>query len=159
MRAALQLAKVAERKGEVPIGAIIVREADGLVLGSGYNLTETLNSSMEHAEMRAIRAASSNLNSWRLNTTGPVVLYSTVEPCMMCLGASSLSRVSRIVFGARNSKFGGMPHTSPLLSEGVYKMDITGGILEDECKITMQRFFRNKRKGSSQESGLVQNIS
>ena len=99
--------------------------------------------------MRAIRAASSNLNSWRLNTTGSVILYSTVEPCMMCLGASCLSRVSRIVFGARNSKFGGTPHTSPLLSEGVYKMDITGGILEDECKITMQRFFRNKRKGNS----------
>ena len=158
MRAALQLAKVAERKGEVPMGAIIVREADGLVLGSGYNLTETLNSSMEHAEMRAIRAASSNLNSWRLNTTGSVILYSTVEPCMMCLGASCLSRVSRIVFGARNSSSAVRLHFA-LLSEGVYKMDITGGILEDECKITMQRFFRNKRKGSSQESGLVPNIS
>lgn len=141
MKTAIYLANVAAKRGEVPIGSVIVLERDHRILGYGYNLIETNNCSLEHAEMRAIRDASNKLESWRLNQCGDVTLYTTIEPCAMCLGASRLSRITSIVYGAKNEKFGS---TSKV--ECTDKLRIIGGILEEECKLPIRSFFKNKRE-------------
>jgi tRNA(adenine34) deaminase len=142
MRTAIHLANVAAKRGEVPIGSVVVLESDCRIIGYGYNLTETANCSLEHAEMRAIRAASKKLDSWRLNLHGDVTLYTTIEPCTMCLGASKLSRVSSIVYGAKNDKYSSISKI-----ECTDKLRIVGGVLEEECKLPMRSFFKKKRKG------------
>ena len=133
MKTAIYLANVAARRGEVPIGSVIVLESDCRIIGYGYNLTETINCSLEHAEMRAIRDASNKLNSWRLNCRGDVTLYTTIEPCTMCLGASKLSRISSIVYGAKNDKYSSISKI-----DCTDKLRIIGGVLEEECKLPMQ---------------------
>ena len=104
MRVCIQLANRAAALGEVPVGALIVRQTNGQVLGQGYNGVEQFQNVTKHAEMVAIESASAKLGSWRLNSEGPVTMYTTVEPCIMCLGASILSRVDQIVYGASNEK-------------------------------------------------------
>ena len=149
MRVCLQLAKKAAALGEVPVGALIVRQTDGQVLGQGYNGVEQFQNVTKHAEMVAIESASAKLGSWRLNSEGPVTMYTTVEPCIMCLGASILSRVDQIVYGAPNKKFGGSKHIFKQNNEHAktlnHHIDIVPGVLEGECAQLMRMFFQERR--------------
>lgn len=143
MRAAMEEAKKAAAIGEVPIGAVIVR--DGEIVGRGYNLRETKKDPTLHAEMIAIREASARLGGWRLIGC---TLYVTLEPCAMCAGAALLARVDRIVFGAFDAEAGccgtlyNLP-ADPRLSAGVA---VTGGVLHGECAGVLRAFFRARRQ-------------
>lgn len=136
MRIALNEAKEALLKNEIPIGAVIV--ANNMILAKTHNLTEKLNDVTAHAEMQAITAAANALGGKYLKNC---TLYLTVEPCQMCAGALYWSQISKIVVGAKDNKrgfetMGGQLHP---------KTEITYGVLEDECKELMLAFFQNKR--------------
>lgn len=137
MRLALDEARRALERDEVPIGAVVV--AGGMVIGRGHNLTEALTDVTAHAEMQAITAAASCLGGKYLKGC---TLYVTVEPCLMCAGALAWSQVERVVYGAVDDKRG--YHTfcaSPFHK----KTQVTGGVLAAECAALMQDFFRKKR--------------
>ncbi len=131
MRQALREAVSAKEEGDVPIGAIIVREA--AVIGRAHNQVERLKDPTAHAEMIAITQAAAALGDWRLNDT---TLYVTKEPCPMCAGAITLARIPRIVFGAGDPQQAGELHAA----------QITRGVLEEECRLLLQDFFRNLRQ-------------
>lgn len=137
MREAYKLAQQAFEEDEVPIGAIIV--AQGKIIGKGYNLTERLNDVTAHAEMQAFTAAANYLGGKYLKDC---TLYVTVEPCVMCAGASYWTQISRIVYGARDEKRGYSSFHSKIIHP---KTEIIGGVLEDECSGLIKSFFRNKR--------------
>lgn len=138
MAEALLEARLALAADEVPIGAIVV--CKGKIIGRGHNLTERLNDVSAHAEMQALTAAANYLGGKYLTDC---ILYVTVEPCVMCAGASYWFQVARIVFGAYDAKLGfgrvNQKITHP-------KTVITGGIMENECAELMRGFFRKKRK-------------
>lgn len=138
MRAALDEAQQAFDADEIPIGAVVVSQ--GRIIGRGHNLTEMLNDVTAHAEMQAITAATNTLGGKYLQDC---TLYVTVEPCMMCAGAIGWSQLSRIVYGTSDEKRGYsvFTHRHPFHP----KATITPGVLADECKELMQRFFKNKR--------------
>lgn len=138
MRAALDEAQQAFDADEIPIGAVVV--CQGRIIGRGHNLTEMLNDVTAHAEMQAITAATNTLGGKYLQDC---TLYVTVEPCMMCAGAIGWSQLSRIVYGASDDKRGYSVFTSRHPFHP--KATITPGVLADECKELMQRFFKNKR--------------
>lgn len=138
MNKALQLAATAYDEGEIPVGAIVV--ADGSkIIGKGYNQTEKLNDVTAHAEILAISAASQYLGAKYLKDC---TLYVTLEPCVMCAGALAWSQVDRIVFGAPDDKrgFSGISRkiTHP-------KTVVLSGVLENECRLLMQDFFKRLR--------------
>lgn len=137
MRKALQEAEAACQKGEIPIGAVVV--CKGRIISRAHNLTETLHDVTAHAEMQAITAAADLLGGKYLTDC---TLYVTVEPCTMCAGAIGWAQVPRIVYGAPDEKRG-YRHYAPHAIHP--KADIVGGILEDECRELMQKFFRDKR--------------
>lgn len=130
MAQALRQARLAESAGDVPVGAVIVRE--GTVIGRAHNQVELLKDPTAHAEMIAITQAASAVGDWRLNG---LTLYVTKEPCPMCGGAIALARITRVVFGAHD------PHTSFQASG----MDIRGGVMAAECAELLQSFFRRLR--------------
>ncbi|WP_133640337.1 nucleoside deaminase [Sphingobacterium paludis] len=136
MREALKLAESAYREDEVPIGAVIVSQ--GKIIGKGYNLTERLNDVTAHAEMQAFTAASNFLGGKYLKDC---TLYVTVEPCVMCAGASYWTQISKVVYGAKDEKRGASKHGN------LYhpKTEVQGGVLETECSELVRSFFRNKR--------------
>ncbi len=137
MRQALNEARQAFDKDEVPIGAVIVSQ--GRIIARAHNLTETLTDVTAHAEMQAITAAANVLGGKYLTDC---VLYVTIEPCPMCAGALGWSQITRIVYGAKDEKRG----YSLICPTALHpKTQITGGILEDECASLMQEFFRSKR--------------
>ena len=137
MREALKLAKTAYEEDEVPIGAVIV--SHGKIIGKGYNLTERLNDVTAHAEMQAFTAAANYLGGKYLKDC---TLYVTVEPCVMCAGASYWSQISRIVYGAKDDKRG----YSALNPKIVHpKTQVVSGVLEDDCADLMKNFFKSKR--------------
>lgn len=138
MRAALDEAQQAFDADEIPIGAVVV--CQGRIIGRGHNLTEMLNDVTAHAEMQAITAAANTLGGKYLQDC---TLYVTVEPCMMCAGAIGWSQLSRIVYGASDDKRGYSAFTNRHPFHP--KATITPGVLADECKELMQRFFKNKR--------------
>ncbi|WP_343530666.1 nucleoside deaminase [Pedobacter sp.] len=138
MRLALNEAKKAYDAQEIPIGAIIV--CKGKVIGRGYNLTEQLNDVTAHAEMQAFTAAAQTLGGKYLKDC---TLYVTIEPCVMCAGASYWTQISRIVYGAKEEKRGFTKINQNLLHP---KTLLTGGILAEECGSLMSAFFVNKRK-------------
>lgn len=142
LREAINEAKLAEEKGEVPVGAVVVRE--GRIIGRGHNLVESLNDPTAHAEVLAIGAAGGQGDSWRLDGT---TLYVTLEPCTMCSGAILLSRVSQVVFGAADPRAGAVTSTARLLEGNPYNhgVEIVGGILAEECSTLLKDFFRKKR--------------
>ena len=143
MKKAFRLGVEAFRKGEVPIGAVIVK--DGKIIGEGYNQVELLRDATAHAEMIAITSAENHGDNWRLiNST----LYVTVEPCMMCTGAILLSRISRIVYGAKDPRMGFMETKYNGVRElNLYKnVEVLGGIMELEIRELMQDFFKKIRK-------------
>lgn len=143
MRRALAFARAAGKRGEVPIGAVIV-SASGEYLGGGGNAVERLTSQLEHAELRAIRGATRKLNDWRLDDAS---IYVTLEPCMMCMSALALSRVGRVVFAARSPLFG-----YRLDKEGALKLytgrikTIEEGLLAEPAGNLLKTFFAQKRE-------------
>lgn len=137
MQEALKLAKKAFEEGEIPIGAIIV--SNGKIIGKGYNMTERLNDVTAHAEMQAFTAAANFLGGKYLKDC---TLYVTVEPCVMCAGASYWTQISKIVYGARDEKRGYSSIHEKIIHP---KTIIQSGILERECAELMMSFFRNKR--------------
>lgn len=137
MRMALEEARKAMERDEVPIGAIIV--CRGRVVGRGHNLTETLTDVTAHAEMQAITAASETLGGKYLTDC---TLYVTVEPCLMCAGALGWSQITRVVYGTNDDKRGYHTYCQSPFHK---RTEVTGGILADECAALMRDFFKNKR--------------
>jgi tRNA(adenine34) deaminase len=143
MRHALIEARKASQKGEVPVGAVVVK--DGKVVGRGHNLTESKQSALTHAEMTALAKAAKKLKSWRLNDCD---LYVTLEPCTMCGGAIVLSRVRHLVYGATDPKAGAVESTARVLDNPKlnHKVRVTGGILKEECSRVLSEFFKEVRR-------------
>jgi tRNA(adenine34) deaminase len=144
MKIALREAAMAREIQEVPIGAVVVADNDE-VLASAHNQTITRRDPTAHAEMLALRAAADTINNYRLlNST----LYVTVEPCPMCMGAAIHARVSRIVFGTYDSKWGaaGSLYNFAADQRFNHQPEVVGGVCESECKQLMQNFFREKRR-------------
>lgn len=137
MRKALQEAELAYEEGEIPIGAVIV--CQDRVISRAHNLTETLHDVTAHAEMQAITAAANQLGGKYLKDC---TLYVTVEPCIMCAGALGWSQMSRVVYGASDEKRGYEKYAPHAMHP---KCEITRGVLEEECRSLMQRFFKDKR--------------
>lgn len=144
MRLALHQADKAEAVGEVPVGAVIVRE--NIVVASGHNQPITTRDPTAHAEVVAIRAAAQACDNYRLPDT---TLYITIEPCAMCLGAIMHARIARVVFGATEPRAGCLQSHPALLEQQHFnhKVSITGGVLAAQCSQTMSAFFQKKRKG------------
>lgn len=143
MRAALEEAEKALEKGEVPIGAVVV--SNGEIVARAHNLKEELKDPTAHAEILAIQEATRNLKKWRLNDC---TLYVTLEPCPMCAGALVQSRVKRVVYGVHDLKAGAAGSVINILDEPRFnhQVNVSSGILEEECRDIMQRFFRSLRK-------------
>jgi len=143
MRFALELAQRAFREGEVPVGAVAIK--NGLVIGQGYNRKEADNDPTAHAEIIALKQAASMLDNWRL--VG-VTLYSTLEPCPMCAGAMVQARLSRLVYGARDIRFGADGSVVDLLNTNQFNhiVDVERGILASESASMLQAFFRKIRE-------------
>ncbi|MGI5840498.1 MAG: tRNA adenosine(34) deaminase TadA [bacterium] len=142
MREALAQAQQAYALGEVPIGAVVA--IDGDIIGRGHNLRETAADPTAHAEIVALRRAAGVLGGWRLNGA---TLYVTIEPCPMCAGALIQARVRRLVFGAKDPKAGAVGSVLNLLEEKIFNhtVEVTAGVLAEECRAIMQDFFRQRR--------------
>ena len=142
MRLALALAAEAAAEGEVPVGAVIVR--DGAVVGTGRNRRETARSALAHAEIEAIADACRRLGGWRLFGS---TLYVTLEPCPMCAGAIINARIDRVVYGARDSKAGSCGSVTDLFVLPYnHKPAAEGGLLEGDCGAMLSDFFRGLRE-------------
>jgi tRNA(adenine34) deaminase len=142
MRAALEQALEAERRGEVPVGAVVV--IDGSVAAEGFNQPIGTNDPTAHAEIVALRGAAARQQNYRL---AGATLYVTIEPCQMCVGAMVHARIARLVYGAREPKAGAIEsamraHEHPSLN---HRMIACGGVLEEESRALMQRFFQTRR--------------
>ena len=152
MRAAIAQARKAEALDEVPIGCVIVYQ--GKIIARGYNRRNTDLNTISHAEMNAIRKASRKLGDWRLEGC---TIYITLEPCQMCSGAIVQSRIDRCVIGAMNPKAGCAGSVMNLLQVAQFnhQVEITRGVLEEECSSMLSSFFRrlrdNKRSAPSVE--------
>ena len=142
MRRALLAAESAVQKGEVPVGAVVAREAR--VLAIAANERETTKDPTTHAELLAIRQAAARLGSWRL--TG-CTLYSTLEPCPMCAGAAYAARLARLVYAASDPKAGyaGTLHNVPADGSLNHTITVEKGLLEDEAAEVLHTFFENRR--------------
>ncbi|HEC77898.1 MAG TPA: tRNA adenosine(34) deaminase TadA [candidate division WOR-3 bacterium] len=143
MKEALKEAERAFNEKEVPIGAVAVFKNQ--IIGRGHNQTERLQDPTAHAEMIAITAAANSLNSWRLQE---VDIYATIEPCIMCAGALVLARVRRIVFGARDEKFGGCGSIFNVVQEKRlnHRIEIVEGVLQRQAAALIREFFQKRRK-------------
>lgn len=137
MRQALNEARQAFDKGEVPIGAVVV--CKGRIIARGHNLTETLNDVTAHAEMQAITAAANVLGGKYLTDC---ILYVTIEPCPMCAGGLLWSQISKIVYGAKDEKKGYSVFSPSILHP---KTEVVSGVMEEECASLMKEFFKQKR--------------
>ena len=142
MREALELARQGESAGEVPVGAVVV--VGGELAGCGWNAPIARHDPTSHAEINALRQAAARSRNYRLDGA---TLYSTLEPCVMCAGALVAARVPRLVFGARDLRFGGVRSKfrvadSELLN---HRVDVTEGVLGPECVEMLRRFFASRR--------------
>ncbi|MCX6550561.1 MAG: tRNA adenosine(34) deaminase TadA [Acidobacteria bacterium] len=151
MRAALAEARRGFDAGEVPVGAVVV--VDGVVVGRGFNQPIGAVDPTAHAEIVAMRTAAQAVGNYRLVGA---TLYVTIEPCLMCVGAMVHARVGTLVFGAPEPKAGAVvsacrAHELPSLN---HRIEVTGGVLEDECRAIIQEFFRDRRaKGGPERDG------
>jgi tRNA(adenine34) deaminase len=143
MRAALDEARSAAASGDVPVGAIVVRE--GEIIARATNRTVRDHDPTAHAEVLAIRAASAELGRWRLHDC---TLYVTLEPCAMCAGALVLARIARVVIGAWDPKAGMAGSVGDLLRHPRlnHRPEVMGGVLEDECGALLRDFFTERRR-------------
>ena len=148
MKEALAEAKKAAAAGEVPVGAVIVK--DGEIIGRGHNETETAKDPTAHAEMIAVRQAAKNLGGWRL--TG-CTMYVTTEPCSMCAGAIVWSRISRLFIGTMDPKSGACGSVFNILQESRLNhfVEIETGLMQEECSSLMKSFFKELRKRKLEE--------
>jgi len=142
MREALALARQAAMEGEVPVGAVVVR--DGQIIGRGHNRPVSAHDPTAHAEIDALRDAAASIGNYRL--TG-ATLYVTLEPCVMCVGALMHARVKTVVYGATEPKAGAMEstqraHEHPALN---HRVSVISGVLAAECREVLQAFFRERR--------------
>jgi tRNA(adenine34) deaminase len=142
MAEALELARQAEAQGEVPVGAVVV--LDGQVRGRGFNSPIRLNDPTAHAEILALREAAGSIGNYRLEGA---TLYSTLEPCVMCAGALVAARVGRLVFGARDLRFGGVRSKFRLADAEIlnHRVDVVEGVCGAECLSMVKRFFEGRR--------------
>ena len=142
MRYALEEAKKAFDLGEIPVGAVVVK--DGEIIGRGHNLTETLKDPTGHAEMIAIREAAKTLGGWRLLGCD---IYVTVEPCSMCAGALVWSRMRKLYFGAEDPKAGGCGSVFDIVRSSAlnHRLEVEGGVEAEACSKLMKDFFRQLR--------------
>ena len=146
MRKALELARQARERGEVPVGAVVV--IDDQVVGEGFNQPIGANDPTAHAEIVALRDAAARVGNYRLEGAR---LYVTIEPCQMCVGAMIHARIEKLFYGTREPKAGAIEsamraHEHPALN---HRMTAEGGILEEECREVIQEFFRSRRLGVS----------
>ena len=148
MKEAIRQARKAEALDEVPIGCVIVY--DGRIIARGYNRRNTDKNTLSHAELNAIRKASRKLGDWRLEGC---TMYITLEPCQMCAGAIVQARVTRVVIGSRNPKAGCAGSVLNLLqmAEFNHQVELTEGVLTEECSNMLSEFFRNLRVRKKQE--------
>lgn len=142
MRLALDVARIAPSTGDVPVGAIVIN-AEGVVVGSGFNEREANNDPTAHAEIVAIRSAASRLQKSRLDGCTLIV---TLEPCAMCAGAIAQSRVSKVIFGAWDAKAGAVGSVWDVLRDprSIFKVEVVSGVLESECAELLTDFFKSK---------------
>lgn len=142
MRLALEEAESCLDSGDVPVGAVIARDGD--MLAAAGNARERMQDPTAHAELLALREASDAADSWRLDGC---TLYVTLEPCAMCAGAMVLARLDRVVFGARDPKAGFAGSLGNLLQDDRlnHRVDVLGGLLEEECGELLRTFFRDRR--------------
>jgi tRNA(adenine34) deaminase len=143
MQLAIAEAKKAKQRAEVPIGAVVVYR--GEVIGTGYNLRENEQNPLSHAELVAIRAAATHLNSWRLEDC---TLYVTLEPCPMCAGAILQSRIPQLVYGTQDPKAGCVDSLYHLLQDDRFNHQtaVISGVLQAECSELLRSFFRELRQ-------------
>lgn len=142
MQRAIELAREAESLGEVPIGAVIVK--DDQIIGEGFNSPISANDPSAHAEILAIRAAAKKIGNYRLLNTS---LYVTVEPCVMCAGAIVHARVNEVVFGASEPRTGAVGSVFNVLQSGEHnhRVEVRSGILQKECAGLLKNFFQERR--------------
>lgn len=157
MRYALELADKAEALGEIPVGAVLVDDARNII-GEGWNLSIVQSDPTAHAEIIALRNGAKNIQNYRLlNTT----LYVTLEPCTMCAGAILHSRIKRLVFGASDYKTGAIGSRFHFFDD--YKMnhtlEITSGVLAEECSQKLSTFFQKRREEKKIEKALLKSLS
>lgn len=140
---ALMLADRAEQAGEIPVGAVLVK--DNQVIGEGWNMSICQHDPSAHAEMQAIRQAAGKIQNYRLLDT---TLYVTLEPCAMCAGLLVHSRVKRLVFGALDAKTGAAGSVTDLVRHPVlnHQLEVTGGVLAAQCADKLSSFFRRRRQ-------------
>jgi tRNA(adenine34) deaminase len=143
MREAVSLAREAEAAGEVPVGAVVVSAA-GEILGRGRNSPVSTNDPTAHAEMLALRAAAAAMGNYRLEGA---TVYATLEPCAMCAGALVAARVARLVFGARDLRFGGVRSKFRIADSELlnHRVEIVEGVLAVECVALLRDFFARRR--------------
>jgi tRNA(adenine34) deaminase len=142
MRCALELAERGAEQDEVPVGCVIVR--DNAVIGEGWNRPISTNDPTAHAEIIALRDAAQRMGNYRLTDA---TLYVTLEPCLMCAGAMVHARIERLVFGASDPKRGAVNSTTHAFeTQGLnHRVEVCGGVLENDCAALLQTFFRGRR--------------
>ncbi|MDE2140047.1 MAG: tRNA adenosine(34) deaminase TadA [Gammaproteobacteria bacterium] len=142
MRAALELARKAQEAGEVPVGAVVVK--DDTVIGRGWNHPISAHDPTAHAEIIAMREAAQALGNYRLTDTA---LYVTLEPCAMCAGAMVHARIKRLVFGAADPRAGAAGSVFDIVRAPAlnHQLDIAGGVLAEECGAVLKQFFVGRR--------------
>jgi len=142
MNLALEQAIKAQNEDEVPVGAVLVK--DGLLLAQAHNKPISTHDATAHAEIQALRIAGKKLQNYRLNDS---TLYVTLEPCAMCVGAIMHARIARIVYGANDLKTGACGSSENLINANCFnhKIHLTNGILENECKQLLKKFFNLRR--------------
>jgi tRNA(adenine34) deaminase len=142
MRLALDEAESAFLEGEVPVGAVLVK--DGSIISKAHNCRESVNDPTGHAEIFAIRLGAHKLNAWRLTEA---TLYVTKEPCIMCSGAMLNARIGRLVYGCKDEKAGAAGSLYNLLSDKRlnHQVEVISGVLEKECAEILKRFFQKRR--------------
>ena len=143
MSEALKEAQRSLEKEEIPIGCVIVK--DGQIVGRGHNAREEENKAILHAEIMAINQANETVGNWRLLDS---TLFVTIEPCVMCSGAIGLARISQVIYGAKNAKFGGAGSLYDILTDSRlnHRVEVETGVLEANCAQIMQDFFRKRRQ-------------
>jgi tRNA(adenine34) deaminase len=142
MRRALELARRAQSDGEVPVGAVVVLNDD--IIGEGWNCPIGTSDPTAHAEIMALRAASRRQKNYRMPGA---VLYVTLEPCVMCVGAIIHARIERVVYGAPDPKTGAAGSVFPLLDSDRFnhRVQVVGGVLAEECGTLLRNFFQSRR--------------
>ena len=142
MEEAIRLALLAAERDEVPVGAVAVR--DGKIIARAYNTREESKCATHHAEILAIEETCRTLGGWRLPG---VTLYVTMEPCVMCAGAIINSRIERVVYGAKDHRFGAFGSALNVCEAGLnHRPEVVGGVLGDRCADILSTYFKNKRK-------------